>query len=326
MIAPLLQVDRLTVSVGSGSSVGCVVDDLSFDVGRGEFIGLTGESGSGKTVTALSVLGLLPPAMSICQGSIRLAGVEVLDLSERELQKVRGGRVGMVFQDPTGALNPVLTIGYQISEVIRSHRRIERREAMRESARLLDLVEMPDVQRVLGEYPAQLSGGQRQRAMIAIALAADPELLIADEATTALDVTVQAQILELLENLRKSMGLAVLLITHDLAVVAETCDRVVVLLGGRSIEKATTAALFGRPAHPYTQEVLRRLSRLSNRTPTRGRFESNPRPSSPVPAGCAYSGRCREEVEHCANEPPREIVLGHDHSVWCHLRGFPEQK
>jgi peptide/nickel transport system ATP-binding protein len=323
---PLLQVDRLTVAVGDGGSAGFVVNDLSFEVARGEFVGLTGESGSGKTLTALSVLGLLPAAMRICRGSVRLAGVEVLDLSEKEMRKVRGGRVGMVFQDPLGALNPVLTIGHQISEVMRAHRRIERREAMRESARLLDLVAMPDIQRVLREYPAQLSGGQRQRAMIAIALAAGPDLLIADEPTTALDVTVQAQILELLEILRDSMGLAVLLITHDLAVVAETCDRVVVLLEGRSIEEAPTAALFSRPAHPYTREVLRRLPRLGDRSSVARQFKQGARPSSSALPGCAYSGRCSDEVGHCATVRPRPTLLGSDHYVSCHLHSFPEQQ
>ena len=247
-----------------------MVRDVSLAVGRGEIVGLVGESGSGKTMTALAVLGLVPPPGRVTRGRILLEGPagpsDLLTLPPRDLRKVRGGRVAMVFQEPATAFNPVYTIGFQIAEAVRAHRRtsgrLSRREALDEAARLLDRVALADARRRLGDYPHQLSGGQRQRAMVAMALAAGPDLLLADEPTTALDVTLQAQILELLEEIRRDLGLAVLLITHDLGVVAETCDRVVVMRGGRVVEEAGVVELFRAPAHPYTRELLASLPRL----------------------------------------------------------------
>jgi peptide/nickel transport system ATP-binding protein len=246
-----------------------IVRGVSLAVGRGEIVGLVGESGSGKTMTALAVLGLVPPPGRVTGGRILLEGPggpsDLLTLSRRDLRKVRGGRIAMVFQEPATAFNPVYTIGFQIAEAVRAHprnHRVSRREALDEAARLLDRVAMADARRRLGDYPHQLSGGQRQRAMIAMALAGGPDLLLADEPTTALDVTLQAQILELLEEIRRDLGLAVLLITHDLGVVAETCDRVVVMRGGRVVEEAGVVELFRAPAHPYTRELLATLPRL----------------------------------------------------------------
>ncbi|MEA2601628.1 MAG: peptide/nickel transport system ATP-binding protein [Acidobacteriota bacterium] len=243
-----------------------VVRDVSLTVGRGEIFGLVGESGSGKTLTALAVLGLLPPAARVIAGSILLHGeqgaTELLGLPPRELRRIRGGRVGLVFQEPATALNPAYTIGFQIVEAVQAHRQVSRREARDEAVRLLDRVALPDARRRLDDYPHQLSGGQRQRAMIAMALAGGPDLLLADEPTTALDVTLQAQILELLEDLRQDLGLSVLLITHDLGVVAETCDRVAVMHAGEIVETATVEALFRAPAHPYTRELLAAVPRL----------------------------------------------------------------
>ena len=251
-----------------------MVRGASLAVGRGEMVGLVGESGSGKTLTALAVLGLVPPPGRVTRGSIRLDGpaggssgsgagaTDLLTLGARELRAVRGARAALIFQEPATAFNPVYSIGFQIAEAVRAHRRVSRREAEDEAARLLDRVALADARRRLDDYPHQLSGGQRQRAMIAMALAGRPDLLLADEPTTALDVTLQAQILELLDELRRDLGLSVLLITHDLGVVAETCDRVVVMRDGRVVETAAVAELFRAPAHPYTRELLAALPRL----------------------------------------------------------------
>jgi peptide/nickel transport system ATP-binding protein len=245
-----------------------VVRGVSLAVGRGEIVGLVGESGSGKTLTALAVLGLVPPPGRVTAGGILLAeagggATDLLKLSPKALRRVRGGRVAMIFQEPATAFNPVYSIGFQIAEAVRAHRPVSRAEARREAARLLDRVAFPDARRRLDDYSHQLSGGQRQRAMIAMALAGRPDLLLADEPTTALDVTLQAQILELLDELRRDLGLAVLLITHDLGVVAETCDRVVVMRDGRVVETAGVEELFRAPADPYTRELLAALPQLA---------------------------------------------------------------
>ena len=265
--APLLAVQDLEVSFPAAGDWTPVVRGVSLAVGRGEIVGLVGESGSGKTLTALAVLGLLPPPGRATAGRVLLNGpggrTDLLTLSPGELRQVRGARIGMVFQEPATAFDPVYTIGFQIAEAVGAHRRISRRAARDEAVRLLDRVALPDARRRLGDYPHQLSGGQRQRAMIAMALAGAPDLLLADEPTTALDVTLQAQILELLEDLRADLGLSVLLITHDLGVVAETCDRVVVMRAGRVVEEAEVEALFRAPVHPYTRELLAALPRLA---------------------------------------------------------------
>jgi ABC-type dipeptide/oligopeptide/nickel transport system ATPase component len=265
----LLAVRGLTIAFPVAGSWRPVVRGVSLAVERGEIFGLVGESGSGKTLTALAILGLLPANARVTAGTIELeepgdpAGrMDLLTLGPRALRQVRGGRSGLVFQEPATAMNPAYTVGFQIAEAVRAHRRMSRRAARDEAVRLLDLVALPDARRRLDDYPHQLSGGQRQRAMIAMALAGGPDLLLADEPTTALDVTLQAQILELLEDLRRSLGLSVLLITHDLGVVAETCDRVAVMHGGEIVEEAGVEALFRAPAHPYTRELLAAVPRL----------------------------------------------------------------
>ncbi|MEM9292344.1 MAG: ABC transporter ATP-binding protein [Acidobacteriota bacterium] len=265
--APLLTVDGLRVSFprrdGEGGRVQ-VVKDLSFDLHRGEIVGLVGESGSGKSLTALSLMRLVPPPGSLDAGTLRIDGQKIGELKGTRLRQLRGGRIGMIFQEPSSALNPVLSIGYQIIEAIRAHRPLSRRQAREEAARLLELVALPEPRRRLRSYPHQLSGGQRQRVMIAIALAGQPDLLVADEPTTALDVTIQAQILDLLQQLREDLGLAVLLITHDLAVVAETCDRVMVMYNGELVEKASVETLFAKPQHSHTRALLAALPRLGS--------------------------------------------------------------
>ena len=270
-MTPLLEIQDLEIAFPGGEPrseprleprLEPIVRGVSLAVGRGEIVGLVGESGSGKTMTSLAVLGLVPPPGRVTGGRILLEEQDLLTLSSRELRKVRGGRIAMVFQEPATAFNPVYPIGFQIAEAVRTHRKVSRREALDEAARLLDRVALADARRRLGDYPHQLSGGQRQRAMIAMALAGGPDLLLADEPTTALDVTLQSQILELLEEIRRDLGLAVLLITHDLGVVAETCDRVVVMRHGQVVEEAGVLELFRAPAHPYTRELLSSLPRL----------------------------------------------------------------
>ena len=259
----LLEIEGLEVSFPAAGGWVPAVRGVSLAIGRGEIVGLVGESGSGKSLTALSVVRLLPPRARVA-GSVRLEGGpgDLLAAPEREIRRVRGRRIGIVFQEPATALDPVWPVGFQIAEAVRAHRRMSGREARAEVLRLLDLVALPDAGRRLGDYPHQLSGGQRQRVLIAMALASGPDLLLADEPTTALDVTIQAQILELLESLRSGLGLSVLLITHDLAIVAETCDRMAVMHDGRIVEEGKVEDVFRAPAHPYTRKLLAEVPRL----------------------------------------------------------------
>ena len=267
---PLLVVRGLSIVLDTDDGPLPLVREVDLEVGRGECVGLVGESGSGKTLTALALMRLLPPGMRVTGGEVRLGGDDVLRMPEGELRQLRGGRVGMVFQEPATAFDPMYTLGFQIAEAVRAHRRTSRREARDEAARLLDRVALADARRRLDDYPHQLSGGQRQRAMIAMALAGAPDLLLADEPTTALDVTLQAQILELLQDLQADLGLSVLLITHDLGVVAETCDRVVVMRHGQVVEEAGVEALFRAAVHPYTRELLAAVPRLAPSPPGLG--------------------------------------------------------
>ena len=265
---------------------------------------LVGESGCGKTLTALAILGLLPPTAS-ARGAIHLEGAGDLNaLDRRRRREIRGRRVAMIFQEPMTALNPVLSLGHQIGESLRLRRKMSRAAARRESRRLLELVAMPDPERRLRSYPHQLSGGQLQRAMIAMALAADPELLLADEPTTALDVTVQAQVIQLLLELRRRLGLTVLLITHDLGVVAQCCDRVVVMYAGQVVEQAPVDDLFRRPAHPYTRALLAAVPRLDGKSlDPRGIPGRVPAPGE-LPAGCSFHPRCSSATELCRRQAP----------------------
>lgn len=252
----LLAVDRLTITVPGPQGPIPVVREASFEVGRGQVVGLVGESGAGKSLTALAVLRLLPAGIRVAGGRVLLEGRDLLALPERTVRTVRGRRIAMVFQEPMTALNPAFTVGFQLVEAIRAHRRIGRRAARAEAVRLLDRVAITGAADRLGAYPHELSGGQRQRVVIAMALACRPALLLADEPTTALDVTVQARILRLLLGLREELGLAVLLITHDLAVVSQTCERVVVMYRGRTVEEGPAERLFVRPVHAHTRTLL----------------------------------------------------------------------
>jgi len=328
---PLLSVDRLSIAFPSGDGWAEVVRGASLTVGAGEVVGLVGESGSGKTMTALAVLRLVPEPGRITSGSVRLhsgrpergdtSGVELLSLPERELRRVRGGAIGMVFQEPAAALDPVFTIGYQLVEAIRAHRDVTRAAARQRAEELLALVAVPEPRRRLDAYPHQLSGGQRQRVMIALALAAEPRLLLADEPTTALDVTLQAQVLELLLSLRDRLNLGILLVTHDLAVVASTCDRVTVMYCGEVVEEGETAALFAKPAHPYTRGLLAAVPRLGQPAP-RGKLPTIPGqvPDPRLrPHGCAFNPRCAFVMPICRERHPPLYRLAGGGTARCFL-------
>jgi len=305
--APLLAVQELSVRIERAQGAVRPCERVSFTLDAGETVGLVGESGCGKSVTALALLGLLPrPGGRYAGGSIRLEGRELVGASEDELSRLRGRRIAAVFQDPGTSLNPYLTLGEQLVEGPMHHLGLARREAAARAEALLARVGIPDARLRLRAYPHQLSGGQRQRVMIAMALACEPALLVADEPTTALDVTLQAQILELLQDLRRERGLGVLLVSHDLGVVAELCDRVLVLYGGRIVEEGPTADVLARPAHPYTAALLRALPRLDG--PRAARLAALPGlpPALDVPApdACRFAPRCALARAAClAGEP-----------------------
>ncbi len=295
------------------------VDGVSFSLDRGETLALVGESGCGKSLTSLALVRLVPPPGRVDEGSaIRLGDTDVLALEGEGLRRIRGRRIGMIFQDPMTSLNPVFTVGDQIAEGVRAHFRVSKAEARDRALRLLQEVGIPDPGERLGAYPHQLSGGMRQRVMIAIALAAEPEILVADEPTTALDVTVQAQILEVLDQLRRSRGMAVLLITHDLGIVAGRADRVAVMYAGQIVEEATTAELFARPSHPYTQGLFASVPRITGPvqrlTPIRGTVP----PPIAWPAGCRFRPRCPQAFDK-SELPPELLPVGPGHRMRCWL-------
>ncbi len=323
--APLLRLRDLSVSFGPGQEV---LRRVNLTIDKGEIVGLVGESGSGKTLTALSILGLLPPGARTEEGQIWLDGTDnLLQLDEKQRRQIRARRLAMIFQEPMSALNPVFSLGYQIGEVLRLGGRMDRGQARREARRLLERVAMPDPERRLRSFPHQLSGGQLQRAMIAMALAAGPDLLLADEPTTALDVTVQAQVLELLTDLRSQLGLAVLLITHDLGVVAQCCDRVVVMYSGQVVEEAPVEELFSHPSHPYTRALLDAVPKLDGRDPSFLGIPGRVPEIQALPSGCTFHPRCRVALETCSRSEPDlysissigEAVRGQHHSCRCFL-------
>jgi len=295
------------------------VDGVSFSLDRGETLALVGESGCGKSLTSLALLRLVPPPGRVDPGSgIRLGDTDVLALEGEALRRIRGRRIGMIFQDPMTSLNPVFTVGAQIAEGVRAHFPVSKSEARERALRLLQEVGIPDPSARLDAYPHQLSGGMRQRVMIAIALSAEPDILVADEPTTALDVTVQAQILEVLDQLRRSRGMAVLLITHDLGIVAGRADRVAVMYAGQIVEEAATPDLFARPSHPYTQGLFASVPRITGPvrrlTPIRGTVP----PPVAWPAGCRFRPRCPQAFEQC-ELPPGLRPVGSGHSMRCWL-------
>jgi oligopeptide/dipeptide ABC transporter ATP-binding protein len=316
---PLLEVRDLRTYFHTEHGTARAVDGVSFKLASGRTLALVGESGCGKTVTALSILKLvaMPPG-EIVSGQILLGGQDLVPLSEKELRSIRGRRAAMIFQEPATSLNPVFTIGSQIGEAIRLHNpKLSKNEVRAETLRLLNEVRMSEPERRLDQYPHELSGGMKQRAMIAMALSCNPQLIIADEPTTALDVTIQARILELLQRLREKHNTAVLLITHDLGVVAETADDVVVMYAGRVVEQADVRSLFGRPLHPYTIGLFNSLPRVDRSTERLQAIPGNVPSPTNFPSGCRFRTRCPLAAPKCAQEPPLvEIQPGHKSACW----------
>jgi oligopeptide/dipeptide ABC transporter ATP-binding protein len=327
MTTPLLEIENLHTFFYTDNGVARAVDGVSFGVGVGETVGVVGESGCGKSVTALSILRLVRPPGRIEPGSaIRFEGHDLLTLDERAMQHVRGNRIAMVFQEPMTALNPVFTIGDQIGEVARIHAGMSKRDAWAKAIEMLKVVGIPAPEQRAGEYPHQLSGGMRQRVVIAMALVMNPALVIADEPTTALDVTIQAQILELLADLTKRLGTSVLLITHDLGVVAENCTRVIVMYAGEVVEEASTIDLFARAHHPYTEGLLGAMPRVGGEKDRLATIPGTVPPPTSWPKGCRFRDRCAYSWERCEAEHPPLYQIGGGHTSRCHLAEEPERR
>jgi peptide/nickel transport system ATP-binding protein len=324
MAERLLDVKGLKTYFFTDEGVVRAVDGIDFYINKGETLGIVGESGCGKSVTALSIMRLIAqPPGRIVEGTIHYNGRNLLDLSPKEMRKIRGKEISMIFQEPMTSLNPVFTVGEQIAEAIRLHEKLGRRDAMDKTVEMLKLVHIPNAERRVKEYPHQLSGGMRQRVMIAMALSCNPNLLIADEPTTALDVTIQAQILELLNELKSKLNMAVLLITHDMGVIAETAQRVVVMYAAQVVEEATVGELFKEPLHPYTQGLLRSIPRIDLAATQRTRLETIPGTvptlRGEIKPACRFAPRCQfAKPTHFENTPPlKEVRSGH--KVACFL-------
>ncbi|TDC80671.1 ABC transporter ATP-binding protein [Actinomadura sp. 7K507] len=317
---PLLEIADLVVEFAGEEETVRAVDGAGYTVAPGETLGVVGESGSGKSVTAMSALGLIKPPGRVVSGRVVFDGADLGAMTPRELRGLRGGRIAMIFQDPMTALNPVMSVGAQIGEAVRLHRAgTSRTKARARAAELLTLVGVPEAERRLKEYPHQFSGGMRQRAMIAMAIANDPDLLIADEPTTALDVTVQAQVLDLIRLTRRETGAATVLITHDLGVVAELADRVVVMYAGRVVEHGDVGAIFDSPRHPYTRGLLESLPALDGDAGDLTPIPGSPPTPGEVPPGCAFAPRCPMARDRCRVERPELTRSGAGRASACHF-------
>lgn len=304
MVRTLMEVDKLQVGIQDDGIKTAIVNGISFQLNEGETLGIVGESGCGKSMTALSLMGLLPPGVEWQSGDIHLNDLHFKDFSKKDWRKVRGKKVSMIFQEPMSSLNPVYTVGKQIIEMILNHENIDKKQARARALKMLQLVGIPRPEQVLDEYPHQLSGGMRQRVMIAIAMSCNPEILIADEPTTALDVTIQAQILELMKKLQQQLNMSIVLITHDLGVVAEMCDRVIVMYAGEIIEEAKIVDLFDQPKHPYTKGLLASLPDINEQQEYLSSIPGMvPAPGS-MPSGCRFAPRCSMVHERCTQSPP----------------------
>jgi oligopeptide/dipeptide ABC transporter ATP-binding protein len=316
----LLAIEDLYITFRTSRGVVRALNGVSLDVSRGEIFGIVGESGCGKSITGMSVLGLLPGSAEITRGAIFFEGRDLRSMSDAQLRAIRGHAISMIFQDPATALNPVFTIGHQIEKVLRTHTSLDKRAVRTRALETLDAVGLPDVERIYTSYPHQLSGGMQQRALIAIAISCEPTLIIADEPTTALDVTIQSQILTLLTELRRRLGIALILITHNLGVVAETCDRLAVFYAGRVVERGTTDEVFTRPLHPYTRGLMAAIPVAANRG---GPLAAIPGtvPSDPgLLPGCTFAPRCAHAIARCTAARPDLYSVGSgEHAAACFL-------
>jgi len=315
----LLEIRDLSVKFYTYQGVLDAVDIDSLVLDRKQSLGLVGETGCGKSVTSLAILGLIPHPGKIERGAIIFDGEDLLGKTKEEMQAIRGGRISMIFQNPTSSLNPVFTIGDQIASVMRLHQRVDSNEARRRAVEMLSLVQLSNPEKIVNAYPHELSGGMCQRAMIAMALACNPDLLIADEPTTALDVTIQAQILKLMKALREKLETSILLITHDLSVVAQTCDCVAVMYAGNKVEYGTARDVFKSPKHPYTQGLLRAIPKVGMIKDKLVGIDGTVPSMLEPPSGCRFHPRCPYAKEICSTERPRSVELGHGHTVSCVL-------
>lgn len=317
----LLEVNDLQTHFFTRAGVVKAVNGVSFTLGERETLGIVGESGSGKTITAMSVMRLIPnPPGKIVNGSILYKGTDLVTIPEAKMRDIRGNQISMIFQDPMTSLNPVLTVGFQIAEVLFIHRKKGKKEATERAVEMLRQVGIPEPEKRARNYPHQLSGGMRQRAMIAMALACNPSLLIADEPTTALDVTIQAQILDLMQKLQEKTGTAIIMITHDLGVVAELCQKVLVMYAGEPVEQGSVEVIFNNPCHPYTRGLLSSLPDLE----TDDKVRLTPIAGAPpdlrnLPPGCSFAARCRKAHDRCLVAKPATVELGPEHTAACHL-------
>lgn len=319
MTDALLQVRDLHLEFKTSRGVLKALSGIDFSVNKGEIFGIVGETGCGKTVTGLSILQLLPQSATISKGEILFDGRKLLELSAREINQVRGGQIAMIFQDPTTSLNPVFSIGKQLTRIVQEHFAPSKKEARKRVEEMFQAVGLPDTKRIMASYPHQLSGGMQQRVMIALALACQPKLLIADEPTTALDVTIQAQILTLLKELRDKFDISIILITHNLGVIAQTCDRLAVLYAGRVAESGLTRDIFNNPQHPYTRGLIKAIPRPTLRGK---RMDAIPGtvPSNPgTMIGCPFAPRCESAMERCTQEQPPLLKIGDSHFSACFL-------
>ena len=324
---PLLEIRDLRTWFHTGAGLARAVDGVSLHVEAGETLGIVGESGCGKSVTALSVLRLIQPPGRIEAGSvIALEGIDLLTMSEAEIRRVRGNRIAMIFQEPMTALNPVFTVGDQIAEVARIHQRASKKDAWKRAVEMLELVGIPAPGERAKEYPHQLSGGMRQRVVIAMALVMNPALVIADEPTTALDVTIQAQILDLLKDLQQRFGTSILLITHDMGVVAETASRVIVMYGGEIVEQAPVDRIFAKPHHPYTEGLLAAMPRVGQQLERLQTIPGTVPPPTAWPSGCRFHDRCQYAWERTAHEHPPLYEIESGHLSRCHLAEEPRRR
>ena len=327
----LLKIENLTVNFHIPEGIACAVDGVSFDLAAGETLGLVGESGCGKSVTSLSMLGLIAsPPGRIEAGRILFEDRNLLDLDPESLRKIRGREISMIFQEPMTSLNPVLPIGRQVAEPLMTHKGFSKAQAYKEAANWLDHVKIPAAKNRLNDYPHQLSGGMCQRVMIAMAMVCGPKLLIADEPTTALDVTIQAQILSLMIGLKEELNMSMLLITHDLGVVAQMASRVVVMYAGQVVEEASVIDIFDRPFHPYTQGLLKSMpqlgDRLTNKTKRLNEISGTVPPLTQAIAGCKFAERCRHAFEKCSQQRPQLLAVDDRHRARCWLKEDPDRR